>query len=192
MSHPASHAAHPAPPLPPNAGSRPDPPRPALSARIATQTPRYAAPRHTNLTLPLSLKRFSLRIQTEPIESRPSFLFHSGNIVERVGTMPRFFKRILTELRRENPSHAQAQDHGMQRTRRVLERRGSAQRLSLFDAMADGGMGGDQASSIDRPILAPSLAEGEERGGEGRKQRARRKLSKRQRVTGTVVGGGNA
>ncbi|KAF1911955.1 hypothetical protein BDU57DRAFT_74821 [Ampelomyces quisqualis] len=90
--------------------------------------------------------------------------------------MPHFLTRIFTEFRRDTPAS------DMQRTRRVLERRGSTQRLSLFDSTGHAVMV-DHASSIDRPILAPSLVDGEE-VGERKQVRARRRLSKRQRGSG--------
>ncbi|EAT79508.2 hypothetical protein HBI56_053070 [Parastagonospora nodorum] len=104
--------------------------------------------------------------------------------------MPRFLKRIFTDninpFRRE-----QSPPDEVQRTRRVLVRSstGSTHRLSFFEptlhmqgnaAPRDGASIAD--SSVNRPMLAPSLADHEQSIPAQKHTRARRRLSKRQRA----------
>jgi hypothetical protein len=94
--------------------------------------------------------------------------------------MPRFLRRIFPD----NPFRAR--DHApndLQRTRRVLVRSANgseAHRMSFLDVTlhTDDAALRDCAGSIDRPILAPSLAEDVQ---VEKVVRARRRLSKKQR-----------
>jgi hypothetical protein len=95
--------------------------------------------------------------------------------------MPRFLRRIFPD----NPFRAR--DHtpnDLQRTRRVLVRSANgseAHRMSFLDVTlhTDDAALRDCAGSIDRPILAPSLAEDDIQVE--KVVRARRRLSKKQR-----------
>jgi hypothetical protein len=95
--------------------------------------------------------------------------------------MPRFLRRIFPD----NPFRTRDNTpNDLQRTRRVLVRSANgseAHRMSFLDVTLhtdDAALQDCAGSSIDRPILAPSLAE---EGQVEKVVRARRRLSKKQR-----------